>query len=165
MIERLQDWLDGLAPRERVLVLFAGAFTLLALLWLLLVQPLLLQKARAEDRLREQQQLLAELSQLAARGGPQVRAPAAPGTAGQSLVVLIDRTVRERGLAGFLRRNQPDGQDSIRLRLENVPFDQLVEWLADLQGRYGLAATSVTIDPASERGRVDTNLVLAQSGG
>lgn len=165
MIERLRDWLDGLAPRERVLVLFTGAFTLAALLWLLLVQPLLLQKTRAEERLQEQQQLLAELSQLAARGGPQARAPAADGTAGQSLVVLIDRSVRERGLAGFLRRNQPDGQDSIRLRLENVPFDQLVEWLADLQTRYGLAAISVTIDPASERGRVDTNLVLAQAGG
>ena len=165
MIGRLQDWLDGLAPRERLLVILAGTFTLAAMIWLLMVQPLLLHKARTEDRLREQQLLLAELSQLAARGGPQVRAPAGGGTAGQSLVVLIDRTVRERGLAGFLRRNQPDGQDSIRLRLESVPFDQLVEWLADLQGRYGLAAISVTIDPASERGRVDTNLVLAQAGG
>lgn len=166
MIQRFTDWLDGLSARERLLVLVTGVFTLAALFWLLLVQPLLLHKARAEDRLREQQLLLAELTQLAARGGPELRAAAAPGAgAGQSLVVLIDRSVRERGLGTFLRRNQPDGQDSIRLRLENVPFDQLVEWLADLQGRYGLAAVSVTIDPASDRGRVDTNLVLAQSGG
>jgi len=160
----VREWFDGLVPRERLLVSCAAVFAGCALAWMLLVQPVLTQKARAENRIRDHQLMLVELSQVAGRIGSQPASGTQPAASGQSLVVIIDRSVRERGLSGYLRRNQPDGQSSIRLRLENIPFDQLIEWLAELQERHGLAANSVTIDPATDRGRVDTNLVLVRTG-
>ncbi|MCC5794767.1 MAG: type II secretion system protein M [Chromatiales bacterium] len=163
MAEQLREWFDSLLPRERWLVSIAGLLLVASLVWLLLIQPVFSQKARAEQRISDQQLILLELGQLAARAG-QAGAPAA-AAGEQSLVVLIDRSARARGLSAYLRRNQPDGPGTIRLRLENVPFDPLVEWLAELQADHGLGAVSVTVDPAVEPGRVNSNIVLSLAGG
>jgi general secretion pathway protein M len=79
-------------------------------------------------------------------------------------VVVVDRSTRERGLGTYLKRNQPEGANGIRLRLENAPFDDLTGWLADLQTRQGLTAVSVSFDPTGEPGRVNSNLVLERTG-
>ena len=75
-------------------------------------------------------------------------------------VVVIDRSTRERGLGTYLKRNQPEGANGVRLRLENVPFDELTAWLAATQSQHGLTADSASFDPSGEPGRVNSNLVL-----
>ncbi|MEO8224761.1 MAG: type II secretion system protein GspM, partial [Gammaproteobacteria bacterium] len=79
-------------------------------------------------------------------------------------VVVIDRSTRERGLGGNLKRNQPEGANGVRLRLENAPFDDLTTWLVEVQGTHGLATTSASFDPTGEPGRVNSNLVLERVG-
>ena len=81
-----------------------------------------------------------------------------------SLVVVVDQTTRSAGLAMYLKRNQPDGASSIRLRFENAPFDTLVEWLAELQSKYNVSAISANIDMASDPGRVNCNFTLGRTG-
>ena len=78
----------------------------------------------------------------------------------KSLVVLIDHSTRERGLGAYLKRNQPEGANGVRLRLENTPFDELAAWLGEVQSRHGLAAVSASFDPSGELGRVNSSLVL-----
>ena len=78
--------------------------------------------------------------------------------------MLLDRSTRERGLGSYLKRNQPEGANGVRLRLENVPFDELTGWLAEVQARHGLAAVSASFDPSGEPGRVNSNLVLERVG-
>ena len=36
-------------------------------------------------------------------------------------IVLVDRSTRERGLSSYLKRNQPEGNGGVRLRLETPP--------------------------------------------
>ncbi len=162
----MRAWLDSLAPRERWLVLTAAGLAVLALIVTFGIGPLYSQTDRARQRVSDQRALLIELDRLAQRIGPQSAAGSrAPlSGAGDSLVVLLDRTSRERGLGPYLKRNQPEGSGGIRLRLENAPFDTLVEWLAELQAAYGLTAVSAAFDPADEPGRVDCTLMLARSG-
>jgi len=104
---------------------------------------------------------------VAARRGPQRPGRGAAPAAGsnQSLVLVVDRTTRSRGLATYLKRNQPDGDDTIRLRFENAPFDNLVGWLGELETAYGLAAVSADIDAGGEPGRVNCNLVISRAAG
>jgi len=157
---QLRQWLDKLAPRERVMVLAAAAFAAFALVYGLGLQPLYTARGRAAAEVEERRGLLRDIEQVARRFGPQ-SAGALPATAsGESLVVVIDRSTRERGLGAYLKRNQPEGASGIRLRLENAPFDDLTGWLADLQARHGLAAVSASFDPSGEPGRVNSNLVL-----
>jgi general secretion pathway protein M len=159
-----REWFDKLAPRERWLVVAAAAFAALALVYALGLQPIYAARARAAADVEAKRSLLGDIEQVARRFGPQAgAATAAPPTA-DSLVVVIDRSTRERGLGGNLKRNQPEGATGVRLRLENAPFDDLTAWLVEVQSRHGLAATSASFDPAGEPGRVNSNLVLEHVG-
>ena len=160
----IREWIDRLAPRERWLVLAAAAFAIFALVYVLGLQPLYAARGRAAAEVEAQRSLLSDIEQVARRLGPQ-GAVTGPGqtngqTNGESLVVVIDRSTRERGLGTYLKRNQPEGANGVRLRLENIPFDDLTAWLADTQTRHGLTAVSASFDPSGEPGRVNSNLVL-----
>ena len=159
----LQEWFDRLAARERWLVLVAAGFAVFALVYALGLQPLYSARTRAASAVEQQRSLLNDIEQVARRFGPQNSSgPAMPS--GESLVVLIDRSTRERGLGSYLKRNQPEGPSGVRLRLENVPFDDLTGWLAVVQGAQGLATVSASFDPSGEPGRVNSNLVLELTG-
>lgn len=159
----LREWFDKLAPRERWLVLTAAGFAALALVYALGLQPLYSARTRAALAVEQQRSLLHDIEQVARRFGPQgSSSPAMPS--GESLVVLIDRSTRESGLGTYLKRNQPEGANGVRLRLENVPFDDLTTWLATVQTTQGLGAVSASFDPTGEPGRVNSNLVLELSG-
>lgn len=160
----LQGWLDGLAPRERTLVLAGAAVVGLALVYALLIQPVASARSQAARNVEIRQALLNDLEQAVQRHGPLMGGQDGNrATTDQSLVVLVDRTTRERNMSAYLKRNQPDGASGVRLRLENVPFDVLMEWLLDAESRYGLKATSVSFDPSGAPGRVHSNLVLSQA--
>jgi len=159
----LQEWFDKLSARERWLVLGAAGFAALALVYALALQPLYSARSRAALAVEQQRSLLNDIELVARRYGPQNSSnPAVPS--GESLVVLVDRSTRERGLGAYLKRNQPEGASGVRLRLENVPFDDLAGWLAVVQSTQGLATVSASFDPAGEPGRVNSNLVLELTG-
>lgn len=160
----LREWLERLAPRERWLILAAAAFAGFALVYALGLQPLYAARGRAAAEVEAQRSLLNDIEQVARRFGPQGAATGPAPDTGESLVVLIDRSTRERGLGTYLKRNQPEGASGVRLRLENAPFDELTGWLVDVQGRHGLAAVSASFDPSGEPGRVNANLVLERAG-
>ena len=63
-LERARAALAGLAPRERLLVLTAGALLLLALAWLVIVSPVLAVSDRAELRLATAEQELRVMARL-----------------------------------------------------------------------------------------------------
>jgi len=160
----MQDWLNNMSPRERVMVLGCGAFVALAALWAFGIQPLISLSDGLEERVASKRGQLARMQEQAARvatGAGSGDSQSAGAT--QSLVVIIDRTTRERQLAGYLKRNQPEGTGSVRLRFEGAPFDALVNWIGDIDSRYGLQAGSANFDKAGP-GRVNVSLVLSRSG-
>ncbi|MEZ5566387.1 MAG: type II secretion system protein GspM [Gammaproteobacteria bacterium] len=160
----LREWFDKLAQRERWLVLAAAVFAVVALVYALGLQPLLATRARTTADVEMKRQLLNDVDQVASRFGPQSGASSTALASGESLVVLIDRSTRDQGLGAYLKRNQPEGATGVRLRMENVPFDELTTWLATVQARNGLGIVSATFDPTGEPGRVNSNLVLDLAG-
>jgi general secretion pathway protein M len=159
----IQEWFDQLAPRERMMVLGCGGFIVLALIWSLAIQPIYAGSAELQIRVAEKQAQLANLHELAS----QIR----PGTSGQtnnvqgtnqSIVVIIDQTTRRRKLEGYLKRNQPEGDGSVRLRFEGAPFDELMAWIGELQN-YGMTTATANLDQAGT-GRVNCSLLLSRSG-
>ncbi len=156
-------WFETLAPRERLLVAAAGGLLLLAMLTIGLLRPLAASHRRLNEQLLDKQSILADIERVAARFG-QVGAGTATASqsSGESLVVLIDRTLRARGLGGYLKRNEPDGPASIRLRFESVPFDEFIGWLVEMQSGHGVGVTSLSADPAAT-GRVNASLQLTRA--
>jgi general secretion pathway protein M len=161
----MKAWFQQLNPREQLLVSIGGALAVLALIISFGVSPLISKTSRGRELIDEKQSLLTEIAQVAQRLGPQRGGAQAIDTPGsQSLVVVVDKTTRQNGLEPYLKRNQPDGNASIRLRFENAPFDTLMEWLGQLQSQYGMATTSANIDKAALPGRVNCNLTLDRVG-
>jgi len=156
-------WVRRMTPRERVMVAVAALFVAGALVWLLILNPLYTAKANLTQRVAEKAMLLAELQQGAASRRNTPSGSAVQGL-DQSIVIVIDRTARLRGLSQYLKRNQPDGNNTVRLRFENAPFDDLVTWLAEIKTGYGLETTSASIDLAGPPGRVNCSIVLERSG-
>jgi type II secretory pathway component PulM len=155
----MRDWLGGLSARERKLVYLAAALAVLTALHFAIVLPITSVAIGREARIAQKTADLAWMRQVA----PQVTAAAAAGGgagAGESLVVLVDRTGREAGLGGTIRDQSPSGQNGLRLRLEAASFDVLIAWLASLQQQYGVRVDSATVDAAGAPGLVNASLTL-----
>jgi len=135
----------------------------LMLVWGLLINPLYGASAAIEQRLDTKRDTLAFLRRAAVELAGRTDAPTAgPDLAGQSLVVIVDRSARAAGLGDALTRNQPVGEDGIRVRLENAPFESVARWLETIDTTAGLAIESATFDRTAAVGRVNAGLVLRQ---
>ncbi|MEE4184471.1 MAG: type II secretion system protein M [Gammaproteobacteria bacterium] len=162
----MRDWFNELSARERLLVLVCAVFVGISVIWVLGVQPLLKTAAGLDERVTTKRAELANYQELAAQlqalpAGPQRNA--AQQGRGDSIVVIIDRTTRQRQLASYLKRNQPEG-DGVRLRFEGAPFDALVSWLGELNDNYGMTTINASFDDAGA-GRVNCSLVLQRAAG
>jgi general secretion pathway protein M len=157
MIERVAQYLQRLQPRERRMVLF-GAVAALLLIIVATVLPLQRSVAAVEQRVERKRDDLQWLRSMAPQlAGLQV---AAPPPLRESLVVLVDRTARESGLAKSLAGSQPSGDGGLNVRLDQTPFDTLVAWLSQLRERYGVRIDAATIDAGKDSGNVTATLVL-----
>ena len=157
MIERLLQYLQRLQPRERVMLLIGGVAALLLII-VATVLPLQRSVAAAQQRVERKRDDLQWLRSMAPQlTGLQVTAPP---PLRESLVVLVDRTARESGLAKSLVGSQPSGDGGLNVRLDQTPFDTLVVWLSQLRERYGVRVDSATIDAGKGSGNVTATLVL-----
>lgn len=146
------------------MVMICGAFIAMALFWAMIVRPLYSGSAQLQEDVAAKQGQLANLQELASQIAPggQVQSVTREG-GNDSIVVIIDRTTRERSLANYLKRNQPEGDAGVRLRFEDAPFDPLVDWLGELSQTYGMLVVSASFDGAGV-GRVNCNIVLERPG-
>jgi general secretion pathway protein M len=159
----MKDWFLALESRERLFVAVGGALLVVFLLWAVLLSPLFGASAAAASRIDTKRNTLAFLRSAAAELAGATDLPVAgPDLTGQSLVVVVDRSAREIGLGAALTRNQPVGEDGIRVRLENASFDAVTRWLAALSASSGLAIESASFDRTPDEGRVNASLVLRQ---
>jgi general secretion pathway protein M len=161
----IRDWWQQLAPREQMMVAGCAVFIVLALIWSMVIQPLYTGRTQLAQEVATKQGQLANFQELAGRIAPTSVSGASPnpGNNDESIVVIIDRTTRNRAIASYLKRNQPEGTAGVRLRFEGAPFDELVEWLGELSQSYGLVAVTANFDEAGT-GRVNCSLVLTRGG-
>ena len=97
------------------------------------------------------------LVQASAQGTATAQAPT------QSLVVIIDNSLRQRGLYNALQRSQPTQTgDGIRVEFEQAAFDDLMLWLGDLHRQFGLEveAGSFSVAASDSPGRVNSTVTL-----
>jgi general secretion pathway protein M len=157
-LARLQAWYATLEAREqRVLRLAAPA--LVALVALGIVWQLHAVVNRAERRVASKRADLAYIQAVL----PELRGVPVPQDGGQSLVVIVDRTTRDAGLAANLRGTEPSGATGVRVRLEGASFEALVQWLVRVQREHGLAVQAATLEKTDAPGRVNANITFVRS--
>lgn len=158
----MRAWFDGLAPRERRVVLAGGTLLVVLLLWALVWAPFRDRYLALQDAVAGKQELAAWMSRTAARiqALEGDRAPLPAGDGNRSLLATVDQTSRQSGLGPHIKRIEPDGQGAVRLWLEEAPFDPMVRWLVALAEGHGIHARQAGVDARDAAGRVNARLTL-----
>ncbi len=155
----MKDWFDSLQERERMFVVTAAVFLVFAVLYLAIWMPLAKGQRTMASSVEIWSEQLAELKPLI--GKLQSGGTTTIVDYDQPLVVIVDRTVRDRGLTGSLQRTLPTG-NVVRVEFENAAFDDLVLWIGDLNQQYGLRVQTANFsnNSAEKKGRVNSTVTL-----
>ena len=162
----MRDWFESLEARERLIVGLGAAVVAISLLYAFLWVPLEKNHSEIAGSVDGWQRSLAELRPL--KGVARSAAQSTGRTAAnlqQAPIIVVDQTLRGRGLEQYRRRSQPTGSNGIRIEFENVAFDDLVLWLGDLSAQYAMHVQSGSVSRGSQTGagRVNATLTLERA--
>lgn len=157
----MRNWFESLQPREKVFVATAAIVVALAVFWLAIWAPLDRGQESAAESVALWQDAVTELRSLQDDLRASTADRRAPARLNQSLVVIVDETLRSRNLYNALQRSTPNQNNGIQLVFENAAFDDLVFWLGDLAQQYGLRVQSAGFNPSDDSaGRVNATITL-----
>ena len=160
----MKAWFDALAPRERIMVSIAVVVVALLLVYAAAWSPLASSVTSLRESVDEQQSLKQWMQQSAAEVN-RLRSTVGGGAGDRrSLLAVVDQTSKQSQLAPAVKRIEPDGQELVRVSLEQVAFDDLVTWLGNLQRSFGVSVADVSIERQADSGRVNVRLTLKRSG-
>jgi len=150
------------SAREQALLAALAVMALAAIWYFAAVGPLLDRAETNKQRRDAETELLEQLdrvgSRIAALPSPRPRSDA-------SLLLLVNRSIRDTGLGGFLEEGAADGETRVRLRLLDAPFPQVSAWLAGLAVQEGIRTVSADIERGSAPGVTHVSLVLERRNG
>jgi len=160
----VKDWFDSLQTRERLFVGVGALFVTFALIYGLVWAPLDAKHTILKNDVENWQRSLAELRPLLSAPSTS-SGPRTNPRSQQSPIIIVDQTLRSRGLERYRRRSQPTANNGIRVEFENVAFDELVLWLGDLSEEYAMHVQSGSFGKTSQagQGRINATLTLERS--
>lgn len=157
----MKEWWFGLQASERRTLSVGGIVMTLTLIYFGGWAPLQESVASLETQVQEQQALKRWMEQSAAEVQQLRRGGAGQGLgAGRSLLTVVDQTARGGQLGPSLKRIEPEGENSVKVWLEQAAFDEMMSWLVTLEQQYGVTVATITIERQAVAGRVDAHLTL-----
>jgi len=157
MDKLLAFWMER-APRERAVLAALGAIVVIALLYLVLIEPAVNGIKRLERGLPQTRSQAAQLDSLlgevkALKSRPQV-ATVSPVEARSAL----DKSLASAGMKAA--RVVPLSDGDLQITFANVPFATWSVWLAGIERELGARAISVNANSNGTPGNVDVELAL-----
>ncbi|HSG96627.1 MAG TPA: type II secretion system protein GspM [Woeseiaceae bacterium] len=164
----MKDWFESLEPREKISVACGAVVVVIAVIYGLLWAPLERSHAQLETSVGNWERSLTELGTLRALATSSMQRGSQGGNAAalqQAPIIIVDQTLRSRGLEQYRRRSQPTTSNGVRVEFEGVAFDELVLWLGDLSAQYEMhvQAGSVSAIAQAGPGRVNASLTLERA--
>jgi general secretion pathway protein M len=149
--------LDSLSERDRRTLKIGGVVAALLLVYVII--QLDSSVSSAHKRILKKQ---ADLTWMHANGPELAQTVGVRGAGGgqESLLVIVDRSARESGLASALAGSDPAGPGGLSIRLQKAPFDTLVPWLYRLSQQNGIRVDTASIESAGSPGLVNASIVL-----
>ncbi len=160
----MKAWWAGLAARERLILMVGGAVLALIVFWIASWEPLVQGRSALRAEVARLSAEAVWMDQVADDVRRRARlAPASTSVPAQgSVLTLIEVSANAAGLRQALSRVQPEGAGA-RLSFDQVGFDPLMSWLADLESRQGLQVTQLSIDVGEAPGQVAARILLERS--
>jgi general secretion pathway protein M len=158
-LARARQWAveraSALSGRERLAIAGGAALIFVLALHSLVWQPLQEGREAARQRIASLDQAIG----LAKAAGPAL-AQRPTYSAAEAPATRITRTASEAGLN--IRRLEPDG-DGFSVSLDQVPFDTLINWLADIEHAGELTVSGVDLERQPTPGVVSARIRIRRA--
>lgn len=123
------DAISGLSLRERLLISLAGLCAGLLLVYLYIWEPKMIQLQNLRDvKVPQSDQTLAWVKQALEHADDRAAADEEKIIEGP-LLTVIEQTAEASGVRATIRRMQPNQARSVKIWMEEVPFDNWLHWL------------------------------------
>ncbi|NRA60025.1 MAG: type II secretion system protein M [Psychrobium sp.] len=156
----MKQWLAGLEPRGRKLVLALAGMMVIAAGYYFLIQPLAQRFEMAEKGVKRETQLLSWVQENAAkivilRGANGVK----PAARNRSVSQIINTSAARYKLT--VNRIQPKN-NKLQVMVDHVQFSVMLQWLQTLQLQHGLTVDVADFRRENESGFVKVRLLVSQ---
>ena len=146
--EKLEAWFQSLSDSEQKLVKFGSIFFAIFVVYLI-VSSVSTGVSESQRKLKQQQELndwaTQQIAIIKSTGGKKV-------SSSGSITQVINSTARKFNIN--VARLQPQKNDLVKVGLEDVGFNRLMEWLLELQSKHGVSVQNIDFDKADEQGKV-----------
>ena len=155
-----EQW-QQLSLREKRLVIITAIVVVVTLLYFMIWEPLQDGIQTSRVRVNAQANTLQQIREQASEAKQLRTTKSRVGASGGgSLLVIIERTAQQKNLKSSLQKVQPEGQDGVRVWVENAAFDQLIDWLALLENKNTIYVSEIIIERQKEPGRINSRILL-----
>ncbi|HIO92330.1 MAG TPA: type II secretion system protein M [Leucothrix mucor] len=165
MSNQIKSWFLMLSSREKTLVSIAAISVTMMLFWLIVLNPILskheklsklTEEKQIELRIMQRQSTLVKQLQQQANGSSTKKVTGNPQQ-------LIEQALQTWRLKPTLQRMQSQGAKKISLSLKNAEADKVMRFIAELESKYGLNSTDMTITKSKTLGMINIRLTLEKT--
>ncbi len=160
-LQPAKQWYRGLAQREQMAVSILGVVAVVFCLYWLLWSPLMTKRDDAKQRYVAQQQLLEWMQEHESliRGAQRTTS----GTtriqpSDKDVLTLVNSSAASAGVV--LRSFSPEGNNKLRLQLEQQEFIRVMQWLYELEQSYGIEVSNIDISAGNLPSTVNVRATL-----
>ena len=152
-----------LQKREKILILILFVVLITLVIPLYIVNPFIEKQQNLKKRIDELEWSIVEIKHL-----KKIRSNATENILikqnSESMVVIVDRVLRENNMLSTLQRSQPTGENQIRLDLENVLFNTLIQSLVQFSNQYNIdiADANISESQTNSPGFVNATITLIE---
>lgn len=155
----MREWWDERESREQLILIIAAVIGGALLYFLLIWEPLyksLDEKSAELNDVRQLASWLTEIRPEVHRSGAQKAAP----SSNRSMLSVVDGAARQAKLSPKVKRMQPDGDDTVRVWIEEAPLNDVLRWIDTLHKRHGITTSNLNMDRGKQSGTTTMRLTL-----
>jgi len=159
-MDKLLSTLSQFNRREQTALLIGALLVALYLLWIAVLSPLNNKRDQLIKATTSAQQSLGSVQLLARQVELLAQQSSQASVAGDNLSGLIDASLRDNGMtmSSFI----PNSNGEVRVRIDKVASEPLMQWLYDLESKYHIAIRELSITASNDPGQVSINLRLVK---
>lgn len=159
LFETAMNWWRGLQARERLVLGVGGIGAAVLLLYGLVWSPLQNELTRLRAAVSQEQAQLEWMRAQSARV-TQLRGLQPKSINSAGLLSFVDQSAISYDVKSAIKRIEPEGANAVRVALDGVTFDPLINWIVNLQKQGGVRVENATLDGLSAPGTVNARLLL-----
>ncbi len=159
----MMEWYRALSSKDQRILSLGLLFVVVASFYTFAYEPLEAAVEQNKMKLELKRSELAELKSISREYKALGTTPErASKNDKRSLLAIIDKSGTAVGIRSSIKRLTPEGDSKVRVRVENVAFDQLIKWLVTNSAKHSIHAELFMARQTEQVGRVNATVLLAR---